>query len=203
MEGLFMNDTSLGIGVPVTGIQIDKTTTKDVSQGIDISAWHMKTVQYTQNMFRNNTSLQGISLPITYIVKDGDKSTTYTYGISGLIDGSYMFADDPNLTTISLHSWQLGNADRLLGMFKNDTSLRTIDIHSWTNNGFDSGDSSKNEGMFDGTELDEIILGSSNKFSNYTILPSKKSTIWSNSDKSLHISANTLNGFDSIKGKFH
>ena len=179
MEGLFMNDQSLVSAT--TSTAADSST----SQTVDLSSWNVSGVENVKNMFMNDHKVVNIKF------NSSGQNT-----IKHVKDFSYMFKNDDNLTFADSNNpflnWNLNYAEIFNGMFQNDTSLRHLNLFGFladnprvNSNGQieypDTGDSSKNEGMFDGTNLESITFGTLShilRFSNKTALPSSKSNYW-------------------------
>jgi len=165
-EGMFKNDSKI---------------TK-----IDLSKNNVRKIRNISHMFENDTSLKSITL-------SGDCFMNIT-------NGSYAFANDVNLNSFistdrpdssSTNAWKIASEDKkdpvlsknlkvnLLSMFKNDKSLTDLNIYLWDWPVFtETGDSTKGEGMFDGTNLTSITLSSKLHFDLKTYLTSQKGSIW-------------------------
>jgi len=159
MTGLFMNDDKL------KSISNNSNITSDT---VDLSTLNLSSVTSTDNMFLNDSSIQSIKF-------SSDKNTTLRQ-IKSL---NYMFKNDVSLNSVIIENWQFRNAESMLGMFQNDTKLSSLELNSWNMNPkVDTGDSSENKGMFDGTNLTSIDLSRFNRFRNYTMLPSSRANSW-------------------------
>ena len=160
VSGLFANDTKL---TTVTG-------SKSADGVVDLSDLNLYKVTDASNMFLDDSSIKKITFP---------QSTDTAFGnINNL---NYTFKNDINLNTLSIPNWQFSHAKTMRGMLQNDKSLKDLDISSWyMASNPDTGDSSKGEGMFDGTDLQSITLSSFNTFKPYTALPSTTSNGWTN-----------------------
>lgn len=94
-------------------------------------------------------------------------------------DSSYLFANMTNLTKVNnlknLNTVEVENAE---GMFKNDSSLKKLNLYTWSFKKADTGNSALGQGMFDGTNLETIVLNGSLKFSEGTALTSKNGIKW-------------------------
>ncbi|MDR4932401.1 SLAP domain-containing protein [Companilactobacillus paralimentarius] len=179
-SGMFANDTNL-----VDATNVGETHTSD-NQKLDLSSLNFYVVQNSSKMFLNDSSVTEIDLP-----------TKTDTAMAKSSDASFMFKNDINLKTISLKYWQFYNHKNLTGMFQNDKSLETLDLSSWSMSlstvDNETGDSSKGEGMFDGTNLKSITLSPFDRFKNYTDLPSMKSNHWYDSKDSVIFSTMTAN----------
>ncbi len=184
VSGLFANDTKL---TTVTGSK----TTDGV---VDLSDLNLTSVTDTSDMFLDDSSIQDITFP--------ERATT----IKKSTNFNYMFKNDISLNALDVSNWQFSYAKTMLGMFQNDKSLKNLSISSWNmDTDPDTGDSSKNEGMFDGTDLQSIKLSSANTFKIYTALPSSKSNGWTNGSVAFSAEPNAGNNYtynlNSIKGQ--
>lgn len=150
----------------------------------------------TKGMFRNDSRITSIDLSknnLYYITDishmfENDTSlinTTYNHqklGIARVLDASYAYANDTSLVNPDVYMWQMHNIKDLTGIFKNDSSIVDLDLSSW----FEiktypkTGDSSKGEGMFDGTDLSSIKINTSLYFDQETALTSTHGTVWEN-----------------------
>ncbi|WP_125764571.1 BspA family leucine-rich repeat surface protein, partial [Companilactobacillus hulinensis] len=146
---------------------------------LDLSSWYLRNVTNLSHMFENDHSLEKIQF--------GDET------FKNIRNASYAFANDEKLTDIlgttanisGTNAWfgDTRNPGDLQGMFKNDISLTSIYITTWNwGVGTNTGDSTKGEGMFDGTDLKEIKLSHSLIFDANTALTSNSGTTWTNAD---------------------
>ena len=153
---------------------VDFSQTKDISgmlsndtklQSVDLTKGSFSNVKTVHGLFENDTNLKTVNM----------KNSSFRV----VTDYSNLFKNDTSLSKTDVSSWQMLFAQNLSGMFQNDISLSSIDIGSWdiSTNAI-TGDSSKNEGMFDGTNFSSIRLGSYNRFSKNTALPSNLSNTW-------------------------
>ncbi|WP_057881406.1 SLAP domain-containing protein [Companilactobacillus kimchiensis] len=176
MEGLFMNDKVLKTVV---------TNEDPVPDLVDLSSLNVGQVVNMKNMFMNDHAIKAVEF-----------NQTPSKTINQVKDFSYMYKNDYALTFNDnadndnpyFKNWQLNNAQDLRGMFQNDTSLKKLNLFGMLQGGanaaLSTGDSSKNEGMFDGTDLQSLTLGTLNtslRFSSTTALPSSTSNSWINS----------------------
>jgi hypothetical protein len=170
VSGLFANDTKL---TTVTG-------SKSTDNVADFSDLNLYKVTDASNMFLDDSSIKKITFP---------QSNNTAFGnINNL---NYTFKNDINLNTLSIPNWQFSHAKTMLGMLQNDKSLKNLDISSWyMASNPDTGNSSKGEGMFDGTDLQSITLSSFNTFKPYTALPSTTSNGWTNGKNSFSADPN-------------
>jgi len=197
-----------------------------------------------EGMFKKDESLTEIDFSahtfrpatnISHMFEDDKKLETITFGsnaFKNIVDGSYAFANDTSLKNIKLYdttitdyeklsatnSWRAEYATDLRSMFKNDSNLSQLNLYSWDFKDADTGNSVLGEGMFDGTNLESIVLNEKLKFDSHTALTSKKGTTWISvehrvgSDKKIAFSGiptfdkdgNAFNGIGSLyvgKGK--
>ncbi|WP_126322034.1 BspA family leucine-rich repeat surface protein, partial [Companilactobacillus musae] len=169
--GLFANDPKL------TSISTISGTTGAQSNTVDLSGWKLGSVTSTEDMFLNDSSIEHIIFPSA-------QEDTLTKNLNS----RYMFKNDTSLKDISFPNWQFRSGDfDMSGIFQNDTSLTTLDLSSWNmNSNTETGDSSKGEGMFDGTDsLTSLHLSVNNKFKNYTGLSSAQGSKWIGGGKTL------------------
>lgn len=161
-------------------------------------------VENAEGMFKNDSKLEHLDLSahsfrpaknISHMFENDSNLETIKFGFGAfteIIDGSYAFANDRALTDFILisstipdpsklsatNSWLLGNATDLRSMFKNDSSLKKLNLYTWGFRNADTGNSAYGQGMFDGTNLETIVLNGSLKFSEGTALTSKNSIKW-------------------------
>lgn len=183
VSGLFANDTKL---TTVTGSK----TTDGV---VDLSDLNLTNLNDTSDMFLDDSSIQDITFP--------ERASTIKKGVNF----NYMFKNDISLNALDVSNWQFSYAKTMLGMFQNDKKLKNLSISSWNmDTNPDTGDSSKNEGMFDGTDLQSITLSSANTFKDYTALPSSKSNGWTDGDVAFSAEPNNSDNYNynlsSVKG---
>ena len=183
VSGLFANDTKL---TTVTG---SKTT----DEVVDLSDLNLTNLNDTSDMFLDDSSIQDITFP--------ERASTIKKGVNF----NYMFKNDISLNALDVSNWQFSYAKTMLGMFQNDKKLKNLSISSWNmDTNPDTGDSSKNEGMFDGTDLQSITLSSANTFKDYTALPSSKSNGWTDGDVAFSAEPNNSDNYNynlsSVKG---
>ncbi|ALB30075.1 SLAP domain-containing protein [Companilactobacillus heilongjiangensis] len=167
MEGMFKNDPNL--------------------LSVDFSHGSVHSASNISHMFENDTLLETLKFSNS--------------SFKSIENGSYAFANctslknliNTDVTTgkISTSTWQASNATDLRAMFKNDISLKDMNVASWgwTQQGNrpiaewpNTGDSSKGEGMFDGTSFDTITLNENLYFSPETGLTSNDGTTWTSDD---------------------
>ncbi|WP_338217190.1 SLAP domain-containing protein [Companilactobacillus muriivasis] len=182
-EGMFKNDSKL------TEINLSKN---DVTQIENIS-----------HMFENDTSLQSI--------------TFSKNSFQNITDGRYAFANDVKLQKFistdkpdlsSTNAWRTNSEAlqtnskviiNLISMFKNDISLDSLNLFNWSwAKTTKTGDSTINEGMFDGTNLNSIALNPNLRFNPNTYLTSNKGTSWKGYTKDHDIYTPTGDTFTGI-----
>lgn len=153
---------------------VDFSKTQDMS-GMLSNDNNLKEIDLTKNDFTPVKTLKGL-------LENDAKLTTVNMKNSSfrnVVDYRNLFKNDSSLHTTDISSWQMSSAMKLSGLFQNDIALKNIDIHTWTmNSNADTGDSTKQEGMFDGTNFSSITLSSYNRFSENTQLPSNVSDTW-------------------------
>ncbi|GAQ01560.1 hypothetical protein NBRC111452_1372 [Companilactobacillus farciminis] len=186
VSGLFANDTKL---TTVTG---SKTT----DEVVDLSDLNLTSLNDTSDMFLDDSSIQDITFP--------ERASTIKKGVNF----NYMFKNDISLNALDVSNWQFSYAKTMLGMFQNDKKLKNLSISSWNmDTNPDTGDSSKNEGMFDGTDLQSITLSSADTFKNYTALPSSKSNGWTDGNVAFSAEPNNSDNYNynlnSVKGSLN
>lgn len=162
--GMFANDTNL------KEISSDSTT-NETKPTINLSSWNFASVTDANNMFLNDSSIE-------YVTFSEYKEST----LKSNTNFNYMFKNNTSLITAYMPQLQFRRTKSMIGMFQNDRSLTALDISSWNmanSSSIDTGDSSKGEGMFDGTDsLTSLTLSSINRFSSYTALSSKNGSSW-------------------------
>ncbi|WP_369346353.1 beta strand repeat-containing protein [Companilactobacillus kimchii] len=163
-EGLFKNDSKL--------------------TDVDWSGNDLSSMTNISHMYENDTNLQST-----------EYSSVSDKNVKNVSDASYTYANCTNLTTPNIGAWQGSSMRHTDGMFKNDSKLQTLDLSKVIFTQYiNTGDSSKGEGMFDGTNLSSIILYNNDYFSKETALTSSSGNIWENSDNSF--SFNGIPTFD-------
>ena len=170
--GMFANDTNL------KEISSDSTT-NETKPTIDLSSWNFASVTDANSMFLNDSSIE-------YVKFSDDSNST----LAANKNFNYMFKNNTSLIDVDMEKLQFRRTVSMVGMFQNDRSLTTLDLGSWnmanSSSGIDTGDSSKGEGMFDGTDnLKSLTLSSINRFSSYTALSSKNGSSWTGGGKTL------------------
>ncbi|WP_368791305.1 SLAP domain-containing protein [Companilactobacillus farciminis] len=169
--GMFANDTNL------KEISSDSTT-NETKPTINLSSWNFASVTDANSMFLNDSSIE-------YVTFSEYKEST----LKSNTNFNYMFKNNTSLITAYMPQLQFRRTKSMIGMFQNDRSLTALDINSWNmanSSSIDTGDSSKGEGMFDGTDsLTSLTLSSINRFSSYTALSSKNGSSWTGGGKSL------------------
>ncbi|MBL3532000.1 BspA family leucine-rich repeat surface protein, partial [Companilactobacillus zhachilii] len=161
-------------------------------------------VENAEGMFKNDSKLEHLDLSahsfrpaknISHMFENDSKLKTIKFGSSAfknIVDGSYAFANDKSLTDFILidpsiprtyelsatNSWTAEYATDLRSMFKNDSSLKKLNLYTWSFKKADTGNSALGQGMFDGTNLETIVLNGSLKFSEGTALTSKNGIKW-------------------------
>ncbi|AYE39012.1 BspA family leucine-rich repeat surface protein [Companilactobacillus zhachilii] len=160
-------------------------------------------VENAEGMFKNDSKLEHLDLSvhsfrpaknISHMFENDSKLKTITFGSSAfknIVDGSYAFANDISLTDFTVvdklhdtsnlsatNSWTATYATDLRSMFKNDSSLKTLNLYTWNFRDADTGSSFEGTGMFDGTDLSEIVLNKRLKFSESTALTSSHGYEW-------------------------
>ena len=162
--GMFANDTNL------KEISSDSTT-NETKPTINLSSWNFASVTDANSMFLNDSSIE-------YVTFSEYKEST----LKSNTNFNYMFKNNTSLITAYMPQLQFRRTKSMIGMFQNDRSLTALDISSWNmanSSSIDTGDSSKGEGMFDGTDsLTSLTLSSINRFSSYTALSSKNGSSW-------------------------
>lgn len=162
--GMFANDTNL------KEISSDSTT-NETKPTINLSSWNFASVTDANSMFLNDSSIE-------YVTFSEYKEST----LKSNTNFNYMFKNNTSLITAYMPQLQFRRTKSMIGMFQNDRSLTVLDISSWNmanSSSIDTGDSSKGEGMFDGTDsLTSLTLSSINRFSSYTALSSKNGSSW-------------------------
>ncbi|KRK61916.1 hypothetical protein FC68_GL000447 [Companilactobacillus farciminis KCTC 3681 = DSM 20184] len=162
--GMFANDTNL------KEISSDSTT-NETKPTINLSSWNFASVTDANSMFLNDSSIE-------YVTFSEYKEST----LKSNANFNYMFKNNTSLITAYMPQLQFRRTKSMIGMFQNDRSLTALDISSWNmanSSSIDTGDSSKGEGMFDGTDsLTSLTLSSINRFSSYTALSSKNGSSW-------------------------
>lgn len=153
---------------------VDFSQTEDISgmlsndgnlQDIDLTKNHFSIVRNAHGLLENDANLKSANM----------ENSTF----SNVTDYSNLFKNDSSLKDLNLNKWQMLSAQNLSSMFQNDVSLNTVNIRTWDiSPTANTGDSTKNEGMFDGTNFSSITLGSFNRFSPKTELPSNLSNTW-------------------------
>ena len=170
--GMFANDTNLK--------EISSnSTTNETKPTIDLSSWNLASVTDANSMFLNDSSIEYVTFP------DSQEST-----LTSNTNFNYMFKNNTSLINAYMPQLQFRRTKSMIGMFQNDRSLTTLDISSWnmanSSSNIDTGDSSRGEGMFDGTDsLTSLKLSSINRFLSYTALSSKNGSSWTGGGKSL------------------
>ncbi|WP_278552678.1 SLAP domain-containing protein [Companilactobacillus farciminis] len=163
-SGMFMNDAKL------TDI-VSSNNTSHTSGNYDFTAMNFGMLKDTSDMFLNNLSVKTITFPNTVDTKGNTLKKVTNF--------NYMFKNNISLTNIDMKNWQFspyGDTITMLGMFQNDYSLDSLNLRSWyMPDSVITGDSSLNQGMFDGTNLNSITLSSYNRFKPETALPSSTS----------------------------
>ena len=151
-EGLFKNDSKL--------------------TDVDWSGNNVGSMTNISHMYENDTSL-----------KSTEYSSDRSNNVQSATDASYTYADCTNLITPGISLWQGSSLRHTDGMFRNDTGLDTLDLSKVIFSIYiNTGDSSKGEGMFDGTNLSSIILSNNAFFSKETALTSTKGDVWVSDD---------------------
>lgn len=153
---------------------VDFSNTTDMSemmsndnklQSVDLTKGDFTNVKTLHGLFEDDAKLQTVNM----------NNRTF----SNATDYSNLFKNDSSLSSIDNSNWQMLSATDMSGMFQNDISLTSINLGSWDiSKNANTGDSTKNEGMFDGTNFSSIVLGSYNRFSKNTALPSNLSNVW-------------------------
>jgi len=154
-SGMFKNDTAL--------------------KSVDLSAWTIPGLSYVSSMFQNDTALESVNL------------SGWATPSPGLTSITAMFQDDVNLTDVDISNFNVSNITDFTYLFLNDKKLKGLDLSKWDmNTDADVGTTKPGEntyGMFDGTDMNYIILGPNNHFTTNITLPSNKSDTWYNTDK--------------------
>ncbi|WP_156408962.1 BspA family leucine-rich repeat surface protein, partial [Companilactobacillus nodensis] len=153
-KGMFRNDSSI--------------------TSINLSQNNLYYIEDISHMFENDTSLETTIYPI--------KSPKMN--IAHITDASYAYANDTSLVDPGVSDWQVHGIKNLTGMFKNDSNIENLNLKSWYEYPEakpQTGDSSKGEGMFDGTNLETITINGSMRFDSETALTSTHGTMWVNS----------------------
>lgn len=159
MSGMLSNDSSL------TSVELNKPYT-DQDNHLNFDS-----VTTVHGLFENDAKLTTVNMD--------------NHSFKNITDYSNLFKNDTSLSKINTSGWQMLRDHDLSGMFQNDTGLKNLDIRSWDiDTAANTGDSTKNSGMFDGTNFSSITLGSFNHFSKNTALPSNVSNNWQETDGS-------------------
>jgi len=86
----------------------------------------------------------------------------------------YTFADSA-ITTLNTNNFDVHAITTMENMFNNAINLKCLDLSTWK---MDSIENTAN--MFDKSGLNKITLGSDNKFTQYTTLPTNSDEVWAN-----------------------
>jgi len=155
MNGLFTNETSVN--------------------NIDLSQWKLGNVKSLSKMFQGDSVLSEVKTP--------DKLSSF----SNANDYSYALADCPNLIDVSnIGNWQPAQPlTNFISMFRGDGLLGSSATEKspfslmWGIDGTsNTGDSSKGEGMFDGTNFTFLRLSNRARFNTTTALTSNNGSKW-------------------------
>ncbi|WP_125567390.1 SLAP domain-containing protein [Companilactobacillus insicii] len=192
--------TNITVSAPITAptdssyMFANMTNLKSIT---DIDKLDTSGVTNAEGMFKNDPNITEIDLSnnnvnsmtnVSHMFENDSRLTrtkfnTLKLGIAKVVDASYAYANDTLLIDPGLAGWQVHTVKNLTGMFKNDSNITDLDLHGWyefSGTKPETGDSSKGEGMFDGTDLSTIKLNGSMYFSPETALTSTHGTQWVN-----------------------
>ncbi|WP_334352016.1 beta strand repeat-containing protein [Companilactobacillus sp. HBUAS56257] len=187
--GMFANDTNL-----VDASNVGETHSAD-DQKLDLSKMNWFFVKDTNNMFLNDSSVTKIVFP------DSQFAT-----VAAANDVSHMFKNDINLKSVNVANWQFRVPKNMIGLFENDINLgvsEVLDLSTWNmSSDTVTGDSTKGEGMFDGTNMEQIRLSGYNRFQKNTDLPSKNSNHWIDTTNNIKLSTLTAKDDNPTLGSY-
>ncbi|MFC6177721.1 hypothetical protein ACFQAV_12965, partial [Companilactobacillus huachuanensis] len=205
--GNTQNITTINIAVPIVAPENSAylfANMENLKKIDHIKNLNTEQIENAEGMFKNDTSLETLDLSahtipfahnISHMFENDKNIKTITFKKASFIrikDASYAFANDTSLTDFlvknnkgniekglsATDSWKAVYATDLRSMFKNDINLTTLNLDNWFFDKADTGDSSKGEGMFDGTSLKSIVLNDNLVFNANTALTSQDGITW-------------------------
>lgn len=197
-SNLFSNMTNL---TSVTGLSnLDTSNTTNMSSmfendskltDVNLSGNNVSNVTDMSKMFKNDTSLVTTEYP---------DSANQGNNVTALINSDEQYSGDTVLTTPNISKWQVHHLKSSISMFKNDIALKSLDLTGWITayTSTDTGDSTKGEGMFDGTSLTTITLNNDAYFNPKTALTSNDGSTWTGGTTSFSGIPTTGTGLGSI-----
>ena len=145
---------------------------------INISNWNTSNVKDMAGMFNNSNDLSGALTTITF----GTNFKT-----NQVVDMSYMFADNPNLTNVDLSRFDTSNVTNMSYMFCNAKAITSLNF-----NNFNTKKVITMERMF--YHNDNLNTLNLNSFETDALTNVKELFAYSASLKDLHINKMTFNG---------